>query len=185
MPMPAAARSARQADTIGSINAHRSSERSLGLEAARSSEMHRSAVLFLVAAAVGFPVYVLAAVHVGFTGRGRAYLALAAGAFAVQAVLNVIAQPFFGIIAMIPVAAGGIAAVPLPDAPATALNDRVPRSCTCGRTSSSSRPSSRSPRPRSRTSTASSFRRNRIRQGRSTPLKDGSSSAASWTPPFP
>lgn len=74
-------------------------------------DMHRSAVLFLVAAAVAFPVYALAAVHVGFTGRGRAYLTLAAVAFAVQAVLNLIAQPFFGIIAMIPVAAGGIAAV--------------------------------------------------------------------------
>jgi hypothetical protein len=73
--------------------------------------MHRSAVLFLVAAAIAFPVYALAAIHVGFTERGRAYLALAGLAFAVQAILNLAAQPFFGAIAMIPVAAGGIAAV--------------------------------------------------------------------------
>lgn len=73
-------------------------------------DMHRSAVLFLVAAAVAFPVYVLAAVHVGFTGRGRGYLSLAVAAFVVQAVLNLLAQPFFGILAMVPVAAGGIAA---------------------------------------------------------------------------
>ncbi|MCD0445856.1 hypothetical protein LO763_19795 [Glycomyces sp. A-F 0318] len=74
-------------------------------------DMHRSAVLFLTAAAVAFPVYVLAAVHVGLTRRGRAYLILAGVAFAVQAVLHLIAQPFFGIMAMIPVAGAGIAAV--------------------------------------------------------------------------
>jgi hypothetical protein len=74
-------------------------------------EMHRTAVLFLIAAAVALPVYVLAAIHVGFTRRGRDYLQLAPLVFAVQAVLNLVAQPFFGIIAMIPVAAGGIAAI--------------------------------------------------------------------------
>lgn len=74
-------------------------------------DMHRRAVLFLVAAAVAFPVYALAAVHVGFTGRGRAYLQLAIVAFLVQFVLNLVAQPFFGALAMVPVVGGGIAAV--------------------------------------------------------------------------
>jgi hypothetical protein len=74
-------------------------------------DMHRTAVLFVVAAAVALPVYVLAAIHVGYTERGRAYLSFAAVAFAIQAVLSLVAQPLFGALAMIPVAVGGIATI--------------------------------------------------------------------------
>lgn len=75
-----------------------------------AKELHDTAVTAILAFEIAPPVYLLAAIHAGRTKRGRAYLKLSAAAFGLQFCLYLIAQPFFGCIALLPTLAAGIIA---------------------------------------------------------------------------
>jgi uncharacterized membrane protein len=70
--------------------------------------MRRMALLITFGFGLAFPVYLLAAIHVGLTRRGDRYLTLSAVAFGVQTVLSLLAQPALGGIAVAPVFAAGM-----------------------------------------------------------------------------
>ncbi|THV42413.1 hypothetical protein [Glycomyces buryatensis] len=74
-------------------------------------EMHSTALLVILAFGTALPVYLLAAIHVGLTGRGMVYLGLSVPAFAIQMVLALNAQAFLGIITFLPAAIAGIFAL--------------------------------------------------------------------------
>lgn len=72
------------------------------------AELHRATLLTALAFATALPMYLLAAIHVGLTRRGRFYLVLAAVAFAAQMMLGLAGQGLTGCFAVLPVAIAGI-----------------------------------------------------------------------------
>lgn len=90
--------------------------------------MHHQALFLTLAFTLALPVYVLAAIHVGLTRRGRVYLSLAAVAFAAQMVLSFIAMPPLGCLLFLPVIVAGICAVVFAKRPRTPVRLQSPSS---------------------------------------------------------
>lgn len=100
----------------------------LGSATPPQDEMHATAMGLIFAFAPAIPLYLLAMIHVGLTKRGRAYMALAMGAFWFQVAIGVIAQPFFGCLAQIPVIIPGIIAMVIWRRPGTQERLALPSS---------------------------------------------------------
>jgi hypothetical protein len=100
----------------------------LGSTTPPQDEMHATAMGLIFAFAPAIPLYLLALIHVGLTKRGKAYIALAVGAFWFQVAIGVIAQPFFGCLAQIPVIIAGVIAMVIWRRPGTQERLALPSS---------------------------------------------------------